>query len=339
MSSFLLFICILGSGVGYCADKMPKRQESKLQFLVVRGFIDKENHIVVYPLYFTEEKRLGAPDGRGPYAAELQEGTGRTLATYPFGTGLLNVTMEDKPEIQIDSHSFAFEIPWGDSVQKIVIRQGTKTLWSSTRSRNSPTVSFVRPHEGESVQGQVVVEWTGFDQDRDTLYYLVEYSKDGGLTWEPLSGFLSETRLVVDTTRLAASKQGVLGIVCTDGFNTTKSTVRIDLKNPLAIEYTNPGEGETDVSFITIIYIKFRSDIKADTLNKKTFKVLDKESQEIPGRMSYDRKTHTAVFVPRDTLRPLTKYTTRVVADIEDTAGNKLGTDYEWTFTTGPGPN
>jgi hypothetical protein len=145
--------------------------------------------------------------------------------------------------------------------------------------------------------------------------------------------------LAVDTTRLPAGPKGILGIICTDGFNSTRSTVRIDLRNPLAIEYTNPRDGETGVSFIVTIYVTFRRDIKASSINEKTFKALEKGIQEIPGRISYDRETNTAVFIQKNMLRPHTTYTARVTADIEDTVGNKLGTDYEWTFTIGPGPD
>ena len=109
----MFILCLLCGGMGYCTDLIAQRQEAASQFLVVRGFFDSENRIFVYPLYFTEEKRFGSPDGKGPYTADFQDSAGRTLASYAFGTGLLTVILKDKPEKQVDSHSFAFEIPCG----------------------------------------------------------------------------------------------------------------------------------------------------------------------------------------------------------------------------------
>jgi len=87
------------------------------------------------------------------------------------------------------------------------------------------------------------------------------------------------------------------------------------------------------------LYVKFRSDLKASTLNEGTFTVLEKGIHEVPGRISYRRNARTAVFIPENTLKPLTEYTARISADVEDVAGNKLRIDYEWTFTTGPQPD
>lgn len=335
----MFILCLLCGGMGYCTDLIAQRQEAASQFLVVRGFFDSENRIFVYPLYFTEEKRFGSPDGKGPYTADFQDSAGRTLASYAFGTGLLTVILKDKPEKQVDSHSFAFEIPCGEDVQNVVIRRGSQILWRKERSRSGPTVSFVRPNEGESVQGQVAVEWEASDRDGETVYCLPEYREERGLPWQPLSGFLTENRLTVDTTRLPSGRDALFGIRCTDGFNTTRSTVRVKIINPLTIEYTTPAGGEAGVSRLVTLYVKFRSDLKASTLNEGTFTVLEKGIHEVPGRISYRRNARTAVFIPENTLKPLTEYTARISADVEDVAGNKLRIDYEWTFTTGPQPD
>jgi hypothetical protein len=131
----------------------------------------------------------------------------------------------------------------------------------------------------------------------------------------------------------------MLGIVCTDGFNTTRSTVRVVLSVPLKVLNTRPNDKDTDVTLEPYLFVIFGSNIKESTINKNSFLLLEKGVNAVPGKVSYISDLHRATFVPKNRLKPNTSYTARIVAGgIEDTAGNILETNYDWTFTTGSNP-
>ncbi|OGW17983.1 MAG: hypothetical protein A3G93_05190 [Nitrospinae bacterium RIFCSPLOWO2_12_FULL_45_22] len=310
-------------------------QKNKAEFIVIRGFFDEKDNISVSPLYTGGDERLDAPEDYGPYTVEIRDATGSLLASYAFKTGLLTVIKADSSERQIDSRQFAFEIPFDDRTQKVVMKKGPTALWSVTRSPHAPVVSIKQPKEGVTIKGKINLEWTGSDADGDTLHYLIEYSKDKGLTWEPVTGLLKEPKLRLDTTTLSPALSAILAIVCTDGFNTTRSMVNVAIRGPLKILNTFPNDMDTNVSLKPYLFVIFGNHIKEGSLNKKSFLLLEKGINPVSGEVSYIADIMRATFVPEEQLKPNTSYTARIIAGVEDTAGNILETNYDWAFTTG----
>ena len=320
------------------ADMKPLTQKNKAEFIVISGFFDEKNNISVGPLYTVKDARFDPPDSYGPYTVELQDAAGSLLVSYAFGTQMMTIIKKDGSDRQIDSGLFAFQIPFDDSAQKLVIREGSKVIWNVTRSPNVPVVSIREPIEGATISGKINIEWTGFDTDGDTLFYLLEYSKDRGSTWEPLSGLIKETSIVLNTTILSSSQSTMLCIVCTDGFNTTRSIVNVVLSTSLKILNTLPNDKDTDVTLKPYLFVLFDSSINESNINEDSFLLLEKGENPVEGEVSYISDLRRATFVPKNRLKPNTSYTARIVAGIEDTAGNRLEINYDWTFTTGAMP-
>lgn len=212
------------------ADTKPPTQKNA-KFLVIRGFFDEKNNINVYPLYTVTDTRAGSPDNRGPYTVELKDASSGTLLTsYVFGTSTMSIIKDEGCE-EKDSGMFYFGIPFDDRAQKLVIKKGSKILWNVARSASAPIVSVKTPAEGATISGDINIEGTARDADGDALYCFVEYSMDGGLNWEPISSLFSEQNEIwkwkLDTTMWQSSRDVMIGISCTDGFNTTRSVTRI----------------------------------------------------------------------------------------------------------------
>ncbi len=317
------------------ADVNRLTQKNNLEFIVIRGSFDEKNNISVYPLYTVRDARLNPPDGHGPYTVELQGAAGSLLASYAFGAQMMTIIQTDGSDRQVGSGLFGFQIPFDDRAQKLVIREGSKVIWNVTRSPNVPVVSIREPIEGATISGKINFEWTGFDTDGDTLFYLLEYSEDRGSTWEPLSGLMKEVSIALDTAILSSSQSTMLCVVCTDGFNTTRSIVNVVISTSLKILNTLPNDKDTDVTLKPYLYVLFGSNVKESSINEKTFLLLEKGVNAVAGKVSYIDNIMRATFVPENRLKPNTSYTARIVAGIEDAAGNKLGADYEWAFTTG----
>jgi hypothetical protein len=56
----------------------------------------------------------------------------------------------------------------------------------------------------------------------------------------------------------------------------------------------------------------------------------------ISGTVSYDLGTNTATFLPSASLASSTQYTATIASAVSDVAGNAMGGDHTWSFTTTP---
>lgn len=65
-----------------------------------------------------------------------------------------------------------------------------------------------------------VIAWTGSDADQGEVFYLVQYSSDGGQTWETLASNVTATFLPVDPALLPGSDQALVRVLASDGVNT-----------------------------------------------------------------------------------------------------------------------
>jgi hypothetical protein len=73
---------------------------------------------------------------------------------------------------------------------------------------------------GEVLSGTVDLAWTGHDADGDPLTYIVQYSADGGATWEPVGLHLTATQATADMAEFPGGDQCLFRVVASDGFYT-----------------------------------------------------------------------------------------------------------------------
>src|SRR5206468_2105282 len=98
-----------------------------------------------------------------------------------------------------------------------------QVLASRQASANSPVVRVTSPNGGETLSGtNATFTWTASDTDGDALKYLLEYSKDNGITWKAMAVNLTSTSFRADLTVLPASTQALFRVSASDGFNTTQ---------------------------------------------------------------------------------------------------------------------
>ena len=96
-------------------------------------------------------------------------------------------------------------------------------LASVTASPNLPQVTITFPNGGETVSGTTIT-WTAGDADQDNLTYTVQYSSNGGASWQTLVVDWPGTSYTVPDGILAGSTQAMIRIIVSDGFHTTQDT-------------------------------------------------------------------------------------------------------------------
>jgi len=91
----------------------------------------------------------------------------------------------------------------------------------------------------------------------------------------------------------------------------------------------SPASGATDVALATVVTATFSERMDESTITTGSF-TLD----GVAGSVSYDFGSYTATFTPAANLTEGTTYTATLTTAVTDAAGNALGAEYSWSFTT-----
>lgn len=100
------------------------------------------------------------------------------------------------------------------------------------------------------------------------------------------------------------------------------------------VESTDPADGETDLENVPEVTVTFTEDVNEDTVDGSSFR-LNKGAELVTG--SVDASGDTATFTPAAALECSSTYTGLVTTAIEDLSGNRLASNYAWTFSMAPG--
>lgn len=103
--------------------------------------------------------------------------------------------------------------------------------------------------------------------------------------------------------------------------------------DPPGIDSTVPEADTTGVNPYFPVKAIFDEEMAVASIDETTFTLEDGIGQ-IEGLVYYDNGTLSAVLTPDTSLAVSTRYTATVKADVEDKAGNPMGADYSWVFTT-----
>jgi hypothetical protein len=159
-----------------------------------------------------------APPPGTNFLLQALDASGAVLQTIQFALepGLIE---ENDPNQVAD-----FFVPFtaDPSLHTFQLSHNGALLGALTASAHAPTVTLTTPNGGQSfAAGTVTVAWSGSDADGDALTYTVQYSPDGGSTWDTLAVDWPGQTLGIDSSELAASTNGLMRVLAGDGFNTT----------------------------------------------------------------------------------------------------------------------
>jgi len=153
--------------------------------------------------------------GSGAVTLEVQTAGGQILFTRAFDP----VSHDDHEGI---GGAFREIVPFPVGAARIVLKYGGATLATRVASANSPAVTLQSPNGGESwpASGQRTISWIASDADGDSLYFSLQYSADGGVTWSALASNLQDTTHDVEAAALGGSSQALIRVIASDGLNT-----------------------------------------------------------------------------------------------------------------------
>lgn len=149
------------------------------------------------------------------------------------------------------------------------------------------------------------------------------------VTFKP-SAQLQANKLFVVTVTTGAKDQSGKALAANHVFSFTTGNAP-DVLVPV-INVTSPLNNTTGIARNTAVTIEFSEAMQASSITASSFN-LKQGSIVVPGSVVYSATT--ATFTPTNTLSALTMYTATITTDVKDLAGNPLGANTTWNFTTG----
>jgi hypothetical protein len=124
----------------------------------------------------------------------------------------------------------------------------------------------------------------------------------------------------------------IIGAGCSDP---DKSVTASQGVTPPTVLAAVPPTGATGACPDTLIIATFSEAMNPATINTTTFTVTDPSAVAVPGQVTYDATSETAIFTPTSGLALNTVYTATITTGAMDMFGNNLASNFTWTFTTG----
>jgi hypothetical protein len=154
----------------------------------------------------------------GTYTLEIQDAGGQVLVSDTFGVWFTDEG--SGAAAQAEMLPFLRALPADPLAARLVLKENGSVLATRLASATPPTVTWTAPNGGETLSGTVDLAWLGEDDDGDPLTYIVQYSADGGATWEPVDLHLTATQTTVDMAEFPGGDQCLFRVVASDGFYT-----------------------------------------------------------------------------------------------------------------------
>jgi hypothetical protein len=110
---------------------------------------------------------------------------------------------------------------------------------------------------------------------------------------------------------------------------------------PPAVTSTVPASGATNVPLNQKVAATFNTPMTASTITAAgTFTLATTTgATAVPGTVTYDTSSNTAIFTPTAALTASTQYTATVTTAAQSAQGNAMLANYVWSFTTGTAAN
>jgi hypothetical protein len=222
------------------APDLPQtHQELRLNGEISGG----EDHTVTISLSYLDDPggELTLPTPNAPYVLVARDAGGSALLEFPFDVGAVHTHGAPEKDIR-----FGLRVAFPDGAASVAIVHDGEDIWSSPVSAGAPTVSFTSPAQYQSYNAvdPLPVTWDAVDPEGDSLSFILEYSPDDGVTWQPIATGL--TGSTYDwTPTFAPVGTSRLRITASDGFNTGQSVSEIfyiQPTNPVAI-IQEPADG------------------------------------------------------------------------------------------------
>lgn len=199
----------------------PAPLATPTRYLVVRGILNLATTTVEWEPFSTiTTDRTPPVPPPGDYTLLLLDADGAVVTQVAFEP---DVTAGDGGEDDEPVAFFLIPVEYDPAIVEARVVFDDAVIGTRTASANAPDVEVVFPNGGESLSGDAVtIRWSSTDADGDALTHLVQFSPDGGETWETLAVDYVGTETDVPLSALGETSQGLIRVQASDGFNASQ---------------------------------------------------------------------------------------------------------------------
>jgi hypothetical protein len=196
------------------------------KWFFVRGFVDTISDLGSFEPFWTISSTATNPPATPPsgnFFAIMYDGFGNIIQQIPFNPQPFVIE-----ETEASESMFTIPMLADPSIKRVSIWDSLNNIFVTTITAptNPPSVTSVTlsatnggPFTGA---GPLVMNWSGLDPNPQAqLTYTIQYSTDGGLTWDTLDLDWPRTTYQIDSVYLRATTQGVIRVLVSDGFYTS----------------------------------------------------------------------------------------------------------------------
>lgn len=158
-----------------------------------------------------EKVQKSGADNR--YHLAFESADKQQIADFP-----IEITSADRAPN--DPFVFSAAVPWNAKTRRIVLFRDKTPIAERTVSANVPEVKLLDA-AAISADSKQPLRWAAGDADGDALTYSLDYSRDGGRTFQTLAVFMRDNSAAIDFDGLGGSDAAVLRVVASDGVNTS----------------------------------------------------------------------------------------------------------------------
>ncbi|MEO8429694.1 MAG: fibronectin type III domain-containing protein, partial [Verrucomicrobiota bacterium] len=221
-------------------------QNAAADYLLFSGEIDVLQNSAVLSSVLRVRLSAPPPPTQGEYTLRLRDAVGTVLADILFTASLGEA---DDPENGPRAIAiFAIPVVADPAIRQVEVLHAGQVLATRKASANAPTINVLSPNGGEVLANDpVTLRWDAKDADGDPLTYLVQYSDDGGQSWQTLTLDWQQTSYTLSPDILRATQQGRIRVQASDGFNTGEDDSDNNFivpNHPPKIGLVSPGENE-----------------------------------------------------------------------------------------------
>ncbi|MGO8696734.1 MAG: hypothetical protein ACLQVY_03315 [Limisphaerales bacterium] len=224
----------------------PTPDNSPESYLVVQGRVNFQTATVQFfpctPLTTTNAPPT-EPSGTN-FVLEALDATGDVLDSTAFSLEP-NIFAENSTN---ETAYFTVYLTANSSIHTLTLSYNGALWGAITAGPSNPALALTTPNGGQNFTNGATVNlaWAGSEPGESALSYTVEYSADDGAAWQTLFVDLATNSVAINSSFLAASTQGLIHVIASDGINTTtvqSAAPFIVQPHPPAINLNAPLDG------------------------------------------------------------------------------------------------
>ena len=273
-----------------------------------------------------ENRTLGAGGIAGSRYGTLTDWEHFWFASIPVTTGSNTILIHARDRAG-NLASTALTLQYSDVAPPTVIVASPPDGAYDIGTNSSFTVFFSEAMDSASISAATIFL---NDSLNSPVIGTVGYSNQLA-TFTPSTNLQSSTQY---TATVSTAVRDVAGNTLATPYTWTFTTAAAPDTTPPTVTSTSPTNGSTCVSTETRLSATFSETLLSSTVNASTFLLNDSSNNPVAGTVRLDGFAGEAEFVPNGMLADSSDYTATLTTGLADAAGNHLGADYTWAFTT-----